>query len=515
MSAATPKPLSEEELRLFLDFHHEIRALVYFKDLPDYIILDTQWLSDAFKCIVTAKKFRAANIRNQKSWEEFYHRGKLHKEVLEDIFENEKNILNKHKDYILNVMEKFDIVICPNKSEGSGEKPCYYVPCLIKAEPVQDIYKMFKVPEDARNRSTWLCFKFKFLPPHLKHHLIATLCRKYDIAEVAVPENKKRQIALFKDSAVFELQKTKLRKLLVSTCPNSIQIQVLEFGKGMEKELYKDIADFVKLELENIILKRFKMSNVEFDKKWECGLTKPEFVTGCNDFSGEEITEYFCETCRTPHKFIGEWSEEQNKALSVSQSSEKMQRSDPYIESFSQNTAFSTKVRVSVKRDYSNLSEEPPRKRSLTEFTKEEINFTKMGIVVLNILADASYDLLKPDKPNLRPRSDCDITHLYREHRNLNKHIPSYGWGCPWHIIQNTDIAIGDDIERIRLTRNELQHSRIFQLDDKRFNELCNILSDLLKRFDQHNKPTKLYTDQLNDILAKTVSAEDFGSEIN
>ncbi|XP_063407823.1 uncharacterized protein LOC134691303 isoform X1 [Mytilus trossulus] len=461
MSAATPKPLSEEELRLFLDFHHEIRALVYFKDLPDYIILDTQWLSDAFKCIVTAKKFRAANIRNQKSWEEFYHRGKLDKEVLEDIFENEKNILNKHKDYILNVMEKFDIVICPNKSEGSGEKPCYYVPCLIKAEPVQDIYKMFKVPEDARNRSTWLCFKFKFLPPHLKHHLIATLCRKYDIAEVAVPENKKRQIALFKDSAVFELQKTKLRKLLVSTCPNSIQIQVLEFGKGMEKELYKDIADFVKLELENIILKRFKMSNVEFDKKWECGLTKPEFVTGCNDFSGEEITEYFCETCITPHKFIGEWSEEQNKALS---------------------------------------------------FTKEEINFTKMGIIVLNILADASYDLLKQDKPNIRPRRECDITNLYSEHRNLNKHIPSNSWGGSWQRIQNTDIAIGDDIERIRLTRNELQHSRIFQLDDKRFNELCNILTDLLKRFDQHNKPTTLYTDQLNDILAKTVSAEDVKS---
>ncbi|VDI81239.1 Hypothetical predicted protein [Mytilus galloprovincialis] len=62
-----------------------------------------------------------------------------------------------------------------------------------------------------------------------------------------------------------------------------------------------------------------------------------------------------------------------------------------------------------------------------------------MGIIVLNILADASYDLLKQDKPNLRPRSDCDITYL----------------------------------------------------------------------FDDHNKPAILYTDQLNKILAKTVSAEE------
>ncbi|XP_076083631.1 uncharacterized protein LOC143054490 [Mytilus galloprovincialis] len=135
-----------------------------------------------------------------------------------------------------------------------------------------------------------------------------------------------------------------------------------------------------------------------------------------------------------------------------------------------------------------------------------------MGMIVLNILADALYDLLKPDKPNLRPRSDCDVTHLYNEHRKLNKYIPSNLWGGTWQTIQNTDIAIGDDIERIRLTRNELQHSCIFKLEDKRFIELCNILSDLLKRFDHHNTPTRLYTDALNDILAKTISAEEVKS---
>ncbi|VDI31384.1 Hypothetical predicted protein, partial [Mytilus galloprovincialis] len=85
-------------------------------------------------------------------------------------------------------------------------------------------------------------------------------------------------------------------------------------------------------------------------------------------------------------------------------------------------------------------------------------------------------------------------------------------WGGQWQRIQTTDIAIGDDIERIRLTRNELQHSRTFHLDDKRFNELRHILSDLLKRFDQHNTPTKLYTDHLNEILAKTISAEEVKS---
>ena len=135
-----------------------------------------------------------------------------------------------------------------------------------------------------------------------------------------------------------------------------------------------------------------------------------------------------------------------------------------------------------------------------------------MGIIVLNILADASYDLLKQDIPNLRPRSDCDITYLYQEHYKLKKHVPSKGWGGDWQKIQVTNIAVGDDIERIRLTRNELQHSRAAELGDTRFNELCNILTDLLQRFDQLNKPTRLYTDHLHEILAKTISAEDVQS---
>lgn len=132
-------------------------------------------------------------------------------------------------------------------------------------------------------------------------------------------------------------------------------------------------------------------------------------------------------------------------------------------------------------------------------------------MIVLNILADVLYDLLRPDKSNVPPRSNCDITYMYQEHRKLNKHIPTnrWGWGGSWQDILSTDIAIGDDIERIRLTRNELQHSKAFKLDENRFDELCIIILDILKRFDQHNKPSKLYTDHMNEVLTSKVSAEE------
>ncbi|CAG2256632.1 unnamed protein product [Mytilus edulis] len=319
ISSEMPKPLNDEELMLYLTFHHEIRGLVYFKDLPDYIILDTQWLSDAFKCIVTAKKFSAISIRNKNKWNELYSRGKLHSEVLDDIFRKTESIFSKHKDHILNVMEKFDIIIRPNTSETQREagddKPLYYLPCMIKSEPECDIYKMFNVTEKTCTKSTWLCYMFKFLPPHLMNHLIASLCRKYEVAKVASKEHT-RQIALFRQSAVFELQMTtKLRKLLVMKGPNVIQIQVWQFAKQIQRGLYKYIADFVTEEITKIISNRFKMSNVKFEKKWECGQTKPEFVTGLNDLSDKEDTIYYCETCTTIHEFTGEWSDLQHSTL--------------------------------------------------------------------------------------------------------------------------------------------------------------------------------------------------------
>ncbi|XP_052096689.1 uncharacterized protein LOC127731864 isoform X1 [Mytilus californianus] len=524
ISTNTPNPLNDEELRLFLEFHHEIRALVYFKDLSSYIILDTQWLSDAFKCIVTAKKFRAFSTRNRTKWDELYSRGKLHSEVLDDIFRKSENIFAKHKDHILNVMEKFDIIIRPNISEtqrdAGDDKPLYYVPCMIKSEPECDVYEMFNVTENTCNKSTWLCYKFRFLPPHLMNHLIASLCRKYKVAEVVTKEQK-RQIALFRGSAVFELQKTtKLAKLHIMKCPNWIQIQVWQFEKGRQGGMYKYIDDFVTEEIVKIISTRFKMSNVKFEKKWECGQTRPESVTGSFDCREDQDTKYYCETCKIAHEFTGEWSDLQYRTVDLLQSSANVPISNPYTESSSQiqTTVQSTKVRVRVQageRVFSNANEGATGTASLAGFTNEEINFAKMGMIALNILADVLYDLLKPDKPNLRPRSDSDITYLYSEHRKLNKHIPTNGWGGKWQVDQITGIVTGDDIERIRLTRNELQHSRTFKLEETRFNELRIIICDLLKRLDHYNKPQKLYTHELKDILAKTFSDEDVNSVKN
>lgn len=141
-----------------------------------------------------------------------------------------------------------------------------------------------------------------------------------------------------------------------------------------------------------------------------------------------------------------------------------------------------------------------------------------MGMIVINVLVSVLYDLLKKDATTyMRPRSESDVTYLYDILRKSNKNVPSNSsnrqwgpWGGKWQDIQKTDLAIGDDIERIRLTRNEIFQSSEFILEDKRYNELCGIIADILNRFDQHNQPSpEFYTDQMNKILTKTISEEE------
>lgn len=135
-----------------------------------------------------------------------------------------------------------------------------------------------------------------------------------------------------------------------------------------------------------------------------------------------------------------------------------------------------------------------------------------MGIITLDVLADALYDLILVADPNFTtPRSECDISKLYDIHRNkMNKLIPSRGkWGGKWVDINPNATAPGDDIERIRLTRNELQHSSKFELPDARFAQLCNLHKKLLGRFENINNVSD-YVQRFENILKKKIAFLDW-----
>lgn len=299
-----PEPLNDEELLLFLKFHHEIREIVYFEDIPEYIILDTQWLADGFKCIVTADDFQRKRLQNKDEWNDFNQKGKLSQAVIEDIYTNLK-LFSQHKTHILKVMEKFNIIIHCNKSIDS-QKPCYYVPCMIKRELKEDIHEMFEITDD--RKSLWLCFAFTFLPPHLMNHLVASLHREYEFVEVF------GEIALFKNMVVFYLDEKGLHKLLVASYANLIQIQIWKSGEG--EGSYIHIANNVTEELSNIVKIRFKLTNVPFEKKLKCSTATYDSTVGLTKLFGDGET-YHCKTCNSTHNFNDDWSYPFRKQVNI------------------------------------------------------------------------------------------------------------------------------------------------------------------------------------------------------
>ena len=95
-----------------------------------------------------------------------------------------------------------------------------------------------------------------------------------------------------------------------------------------------------------------------------------------------------------------------------------------------------------------------------------------------------------------------DITLLYTLLRNLCTGItkPTNGWGKDT-MPQNHEMTIGDDIERIRLVKNNLQsHIATTDIDDSDFEDLWKVLRDLCSRFDQQY--SKTYTDELDKLKA-------------
>ena len=121
-------------------------------------------------------------------------------------------------------------------------------------------------------------------------------------------------------------------------------------------------------------------------------------------------------------------------------------------------------------------------------------------------LRSSSLRNLRPDqwilihRASINGYKDFDITILYALLRNICTSIPapSNGWG-KHSFPQTHEITLGDDIERIRLTKNMLQsHIPITDMPDREFEDTWKMLRDLCFRMD--NRYTKSYTGELDYI---------------
>ncbi|XP_076088939.1 uncharacterized protein LOC143059344 [Mytilus galloprovincialis] len=133
------RPLSKDELKVFLKFQHSIGKLLFFDEpkLDDRIILSPTLLIDAFKSIVTDKQFCKGDRKREEIWDVMGTKGVVSKYAIDDVWKSKKYAkFNKDKDYLLTVMTHLDILVEPKRYDTSRMRipaDFYYVASMVRS----------------------------------------------------------------------------------------------------------------------------------------------------------------------------------------------------------------------------------------------------------------------------------------------------------------------------------------------------------------------------------------------
>ncbi|XP_063448527.1 uncharacterized protein LOC134728058 [Mytilus trossulus] len=254
---------NHEELIKFLCEQNEIGNVIFFQDIPDYIILNPKWLVDAFRCVVSDKIEK--HIENSFDWNMLKESGKISRALMLELFQKVPDLqFRSFDDHILKVMEKFDIIIKPKITENLDEEMSYYIPSMIVSNStIEDVKKYFGLNNPNSKSSPWIIFEFTFLPIAFFNHVFFDYIRKYEVCKEI--NNK---IAFYQGIGVFYIDKTKLyQKLVVCFSRNIIALQIWDLDENMKfvcKLIYNQLESTV-----NNMQQRYKMK-LEYEVKVKC-----------------------------------------------------------------------------------------------------------------------------------------------------------------------------------------------------------------------------------------------------
>ena len=176
------KVLSKEEVVLFLQVQHAQGNIIYFPlpGLRDYIVISPSYVIDAFKSIVTDKRF-CTGMR-LRSLQSMNRDGILEKQDINTIWSSTEFL--KHKDFIICLMCHLDILAEPRVYNPVNHSlipsPFYYVPSMVSRAG----YPSFLENEDLA--SVGLSFKFHstILPSAIGYRFMACCLDMWEVKTI-------------------------------------------------------------------------------------------------------------------------------------------------------------------------------------------------------------------------------------------------------------------------------------------------------------------------------------------
>ena len=162
--------VEDEELRTLLNFLHDQRIIIHFDDTPELnklVILDTQWLIDVFKEVITIRPYNRKEKKFKEQWCKLEREGILDESLLERVWDSLFDSKDTRESLIA-IMEKFSLLCLWPSSDGSCGKQ-YLVPSMLMSHPPEDIMKLVA---SAKIPSLYLKFESGQVPPGLFPRLV-------------------------------------------------------------------------------------------------------------------------------------------------------------------------------------------------------------------------------------------------------------------------------------------------------------------------------------------------------
>lgn len=217
--------IHDDDITKLLKFLNKAGTVLFFEEerLKDTVILDFQWLVDAFKCIINYHVDLDKPTDNKREY--FQWTGELEDEELNAIWKkcpNEGKDYFKNKTQIIAYMEQLGLLAkCHSKRPYSNETPWYLVPSMNKKKFDETILKNFF-------KSSILCFQFneEQLPMHVFYGVVFQ-CFKIPGWSILTDE-KEKQICIYEKVACFLFHD---RIVVLCVCKSQIQVQICDLEK--------------------------------------------------------------------------------------------------------------------------------------------------------------------------------------------------------------------------------------------------------------------------------------------
>ena len=179
---------SVDQVRIFLLYHHSKGTFIYFDEDPIsyYVVLDPQYLIDAFKCVITSGRFCKKDPVIRPLFNKLQDEGRLEKVLIDKQWSGDPNsTYMEHKEILLAFLTKHHIISEATEydedTKSSSGLGWFVVPSFLRDECPKEDFEQFVTGKMQSNLRFVLEFENTTIVPTIYHRLIAATVGKWPV----------------------------------------------------------------------------------------------------------------------------------------------------------------------------------------------------------------------------------------------------------------------------------------------------------------------------------------------